>query len=1421
MIEGAITRAGEKGLAGEFPGKVYYGIQGPPGPAGPIGKNGEDGGYYTPVVTQLDEDTIQFDFTPSRADMPAVDPVTVELPVGQGSGGNAAVDSKAVNKLIDIKLHSVSTYGAKGDGTTDDTAAFQNALANNRVVTVPGGTYKLSGELVIRDNCQLELSQDVVLDFTNTSGNCITLNRSAYLKGNHATVMVPYAFTGKVVNADTSVHTNTKDVPPFTHWDPQWKTARYLIDLNICKADSYGLHESLNGDSNGTAVYVAADGDATSTFIWGLNFSGLRIAGSFEYGIRAVNFNDAYNHEMRIEALIDACKIGVSLEDCNNAYVSAIVQPRKANNGTAYATNGIQLIRCENTDLSGSRVWDWNEENSLWSYDKSNVNQHISMYGNCMGTILNDYNYHYLPSGFNDLRELIYTDTPANFDSLIILQEPFTRWFRPVDKEPYFNDGYENKRLMLKEEFDGAFQTDMVPKFTNVLATASDGAGSVFNGIGYTTGGGWGTDGKTFNPSQWHSCTGYIPCKQGDVLHVEGMSFAEGNDDCRVVLYDANFNKLNHVNRGIIIGNSSYFVGYTETENGFDMLIKEPNTIAYITLTVYTRTLSSVPVISVNEEIKFAQEGFLADGIKVKSENVIGNVDGGNVDYVGVEPAEDDMPKVFITGVKPTTKDDVLAEMQYISKTEKFHAYLEIKCQGTSSMSYPKKNFTVKLYSDEARETKLKKDFKDWNHESNKFVLKANYIDHSHARNIVSARLWSEIVASRPDYTSLPVEMRNAPNNGAVDGFPIKVYYNGNYEGVYTWNIGKDDWMWGMDKDNANHVLLCAEGNTDGVYAETPSNFRALWNGVDGAKPGWSVEVGTNSAELKTSLNNLIQFVMDNDGDDFRNGISTYLDIQSAIDYYIFQYEICGSDGLAHNMLLATYDGVVWRCGAYDLDATFGLFWNGGKFVSAEYACPEDYQEQFSLLWERIEANFLPELKARQAELRKTVLSYSNMVTHFERFMDIIGLDLYAEDLTIYSAIPSGSTNNIKQIRNYIRDRQAYVDAEFSAMGENGGDDSGGETEKTLSSISATYSGGNVPIGTAVTALTGIVVTAHYSDGSTETVTEYTLSGTIAEGSNTVTVTYESMTTTFTVTGISADVPCTGITLDKSELSIDSTGTQTITATVTPSDTTDSVDWVSSAPTVALITVEGNTCTVRGIGDGNAVITATCGSHSASCAVTVNGFAKVLNWTETPTYNINTSDGELKSGDRYVSDMVGVEKGYRYAFDWSETDGSWGIVANYKDDGTYIDYVQVAASPIELNVLDSSDVGNVRLGIHPNSDAFDLTKCVLKNCGIFSGNKMGIIGSNGAVSSGTNSVTLQKIPVDGGATYVFRISGVTATWKAIARYAADGTFIGMNKQGETTDDYEMTLEENTAFVRLQAQCSDGVPADSWEFVKVE
>lgn len=48
--------------------------------------------------------------------------------------------------------YSVKNYGATGNGTTDDTAAFQQALAELRAVFVPEGTYKLTAPLVLTEN---------------------------------------------------------------------------------------------------------------------------------------------------------------------------------------------------------------------------------------------------------------------------------------------------------------------------------------------------------------------------------------------------------------------------------------------------------------------------------------------------------------------------------------------------------------------------------------------------------------------------------------------------------------------------------------------------------------------------------------------------------------------------------------------------------------------------------------------------------------------------------------------------------------------------------------------------------------------------------------------------------------------------------------------------------------------------------------------------------------------------------------------------------------------------------------------------------------------------------------------------------------------------------------------------------------------
>lgn len=79
-------------------------------------------------------------------------------------------------------------------------------------------------------------------------------------------------------------------------------------------------------------------------------------------------------------------------------------------------------------------------------------------------------------------------------------------------------------------------------------------------------------------------------------------------------------------------------------------------------------------------------------------------------------------------------------------------------------------------------------------------------------------------------------------------------------------------------------------------------------------------------------------------------------------------------------------------------------------------------------------------------------------------------------------------------------------------------------------------------------------------------------------------------------------VPCTALALDESTLELTGAGsTATLTATPTPGNTTDTITWASSNESVATV----SNGIVTSVGVGSATITATCGTQTATCAVTV------------------------------------------------------------------------------------------------------------------------------------------------------------------------------------------------------------------------
>lgn len=547
----------------------------------------------------------------------------------------------------------VTEYGAKGDGVSNDTKAFQDALTENRVVFVPSGTYVLSGTLVIRENCGLELSQDTVLKFTQASGNCIEMRGSAVLRGNHGNIDVSGGFTGNVISVDTGldgvVHAS---IPPYEKSTPMWKRQRFIYDVNITRTE--GLFQaSLTGGHSGTALYVSANYETTEpydgtntapiTCIWAMTVSGLRIGGAFDYGINIQNKDKtasgygnaddpAWNHDMRIEAVIVGCETGVRVFNCNNAHLDVSIQPahsiNKVNGSYVnYAKNGIILEHSRNIDLSQSAVWDWNSDNTL--VDESERNTHIALIGDCRGTILSDFRLIEIPQ--LDIRKDIYTDTPSNFDTMTILQEPANKWFKNRDGVPYFFNGTSEKQIALAEDvaIDSFFNTGKIAGFTNVLETAIDENGNIYG----TKDGYYDSQFKTLVDDGYHKHTGFIACKKGDTFITDGVKLRD-DGNVRVTLFDSSFNYITHANAGNMMNAGSYYFSYTGTDNGFRFTLKNlndatVNKFAYARFNFHNYDLGEEPVMTVNEEIKYVQAGFLSDDIKVKAENVVGSTGSG------------------------------------------------------------------------------------------------------------------------------------------------------------------------------------------------------------------------------------------------------------------------------------------------------------------------------------------------------------------------------------------------------------------------------------------------------------------------------------------------------------------------------------------------------------------------------------------------------------------------------------------------------------------------------------------------------------------------------------------------------------------------------------------------------------------------
>lgn len=128
-------------------------------------------------------------------------------------------------------------------------------------------------------------------------------------------------------------------------------------------------------------------------------------------------------------------------------------------------------------------------------------------------------------------------------------------------------------------------------------------------------------------------------------------------------------------------------------------------------------------------------------------------------------------------------------------------------------------------------------------------------------------------------------------------------------------------------------------------------------------------------------------------------------------------------------------------------------------------------------------------------------------------------------------------------------------------------------------------------------------VTWSTSDPSVATVDQEGWVTAVKEGSATITAKAGAQSAKCSVTVQNKVIPVTSVIIDKSSLQLTKGQSETLTATVSPSDATDkTVTWSSSDATIASVTKDGK---VTGVNGGHVTVTAKAGEKSAECSVTV------------------------------------------------------------------------------------------------------------------------------------------------------------------------------------------------------------------------
>ena len=402
-------------------------------------------------------------------------------------------------------------------------------------------------------------------------------------------------------------------------------------------------------------------------------------------------------------------------------------------------------------------------------------------------------------------------------------------------------------------------------------------------------------------------------------------------------------------------------------------------------------------------------------------------------------------------------------------KIENQEAYMNV--QGTSSLEYPVKNYTL-LFHD-------KQSFNKDQIATRLYCLKADFAESTSTHNTQHGNYIHVLY----NYNT-PAQQEDSKCRTSIFGFPMVLFHeyeNGKYKFIGKYNFNYDRYSleaYGLGDVEINESkkykyelipkdVECWEAadNKDGcmflvdfdrMLADEIAEGSELWEArasisddkeVMREMYNWVYSTNTNQAtnallepgqETYGHTNDTSNFRLDK----FKNEFTNYFDKEACLFYYIYSFVSLMIDQRAKNMNLCKWgeDGK-WAPWFYDNDSCFGLN-NQGALVFdywAEDSDPNVYSAGQSVLWTNFRNAFGNDIKRKYTELRNGLTEENYLKYFISQGSDSWSESIYNEDAYLKYIDSFGDRNDLNKalgtgeehLKYFIKNRIKYCDGKW------------------------------------------------------------------------------------------------------------------------------------------------------------------------------------------------------------------------------------------------------------------------------------------------------------------------------------------------------------------------------------------------------